>query len=388
MTDAREAAERLLALGDARHHPASAVVGVRTPAGTDVAVAGWARLGTEDEPGVRMARELRLDLASVTKVASSTTMAMRLVADGELRLDALVSGYLPAFTAGGKDRITVEQLLTHTAGLQPWWPLYFETTDPDRAIERVEALDLAAEPGTVWRYSDLGFMLIGRVIERITGTSLADAFRQLVAEPLGLGARYGTPAAEAVTSGDSDAYEYTMVASGDPYPTPFRPEQFTGWRRSPIRGEVNDGNAAHALHGVSGHAGLFATVDELLELGTALRGGGLIPREVLDRFAAATPLHPEQAVGFRRSIWHTPRGDLTVLRHSGFTGTWLAVGIEQELVVAGGAMRLHGTLGPCRVGAGIERSGLVPTARIEGILGDAARAALDPSLAATPKETP
>ena len=156
----------------------------------------------------------------------------------------------------------------------------------DVALERAQRLPIASRPGTAWCYSDLGPILAGRIVEQVTTLGLADAFRTLVAEPLGLAARYGPiPAARAAASADSDAYEFGMVASGRPYPVPFTAGQFPGWRNRPLRGEVNDGNAAHALGGVAGHAGLFATVGDLLRLGAAVRGGDFIPAPVLARFA-------------------------------------------------------------------------------------------------------
>ena len=85
---------------------------------------------------------------------------------------------------------------------------------------------------------------------------------------------------------------------------------------------------------------------DLLRLGAAVRGGDFIPAPVLARFAAPVAVHPEQAVGFRRARARLGDADLTVLYHGGFTGTYFAFGLEDELVVAGGAMRLYGTLGP------------------------------------------
>jgi serine-type D-Ala-D-Ala carboxypeptidase len=385
---------RLLALGRAGSHPASAIAGVRTAAGTTVAEGGWAQLPAAGRPGEPMTSQTLLDLASVTKVAATTTLIMRLVADGQLRLETPAHRFLPSFTGAGKDDVTVEHLLTHTAGLPAWWPLYVEARDRDAALERAQLLPLASRPGTAWCYSDLGLILAGRIVERVTALGLADAFRRLVAEPLGLSARYGpVPAAGAAASSDSDAYEFGMVDTGRPYPVPFTARQFPGWRNRPLRGEVSDGNAAHALGGVAGHAGLFATVGDLLRLGAALRGGDFIPPPVLARFAAPAGVHPEQAVGFRRSRAQAASAKstsaaLTLLYHGGFTGTYFAFGLEDELVVAGGAMRLYGTLGPLPAdGRHPDVSHLVAGAEIQSVLLDAAVAAFEQaSTHATPAE--
>lgn len=339
-------AERLVRLGAPGAHPAGAIVGVRSSAGSVVQTAGWAVLPAQDEPGVRMSRGTVLDLASVTKVAATTAIVMLLVAAGDLTLEHRVRDFLPAFTGAGKDGITLEHLLTHTSGLQPWWPLYLETTDRDMAIAHAGRLPLAAEVGSEWRYSDLGLILAGAIVEKVGAASLPEVYRRLVAVPLGLSSGFGPVSSNLVaTSADSDAYEFRMIATSTPYPVPFTPDRFTGWRNRPLRGEANDGNAAHALGGASGHAGLFSTVDDLLTLGTALRSGELVPFEVIERFSRPSPVHPEQAVGFRRTNAELCGYPITILHHGGFTGTSLAFAIEQELVVAGGAMRLHGTVG-------------------------------------------
>jgi CubicO group peptidase (beta-lactamase class C family) len=350
MTALSATVSRLLALGGPGRHPASAIAGVRADEVTQVSVGGWAALpapGPAGRAGVPMDRDLLVDLASVTKVAATTVLAMRLVADGQLDLAAPARRYLPSLTGEGKSEITAGQLLTHTAGLAPWWPLYFEAREPSAALDRAMALPLAARPGATWRYSDIGLILAGHLIEHITGRGLDAAFGELVAAPLGLAARYGpVPAGRAAASADSDAYEFGMIAAGEPYPVPFSPAAFSGWRDHEARGVVNDGNAAHALNHVAGHAGLFATVDDLLALGAALHHGDFIPRAVLERFAAATPVAPEQATGFRRRTLEAGGETLTLLWHGGFTGTFIGVALERDLVVAGGAMRLYGTVGP------------------------------------------
>lgn len=370
--------DRLLGLGAPSAHPASAIVGVRAEGVTEVAFGGVAAPASGASAAVPMRRDLLLDLASVTKVAATTVLVMRLVDAGRIALEDQVHRLLPTFTGGGKDEVTLEQLLTHTAGLQPWWPLYLETRDREDALLRAHELPLASAPGTAWRYSDLGLMLVGAIVERVTGLGLRDAYRTLVAEPLGLTSAYGpVPAASAATSADSDAYEYGMVATSEPYPVPFRADEFSGWRDRPLRGEANDGNAAHGLGGVSGHAGLFSTVDDLLVLGAALRGGAFVPESVLRRFARPTPLNPEQAVGFRRSSLRVGDAAVTVLGHGGFTGTWFGFGLEADLVVAGAAMRLAGVVGPLPAGPdGLRMPELVTGDAIQSVLLDAAVDAL------------
>lgn len=349
------ATSRLLAAGEPGHHPASAVVGVCAGDHRATAAVGWAELPMADAPGEPVTADMLLDFASVTKVAVTTTLAMMLVEGGQLRLEERVQRYVADFRDGAKADVTVEQLLTHTGGLQPWWPLYLQTRDRSGALGLAAALPLAASPGSAWIYSDLGMMLMGRIIEEIMGSRLDDAFAAMVASRLGISARFGPVDHRlAATSADGDTYEYRMVDTGQPYPVPFEAGDFAYWRDRPLRGEVNDGNAAHALDGVSGHAGLFATADDLLVLAGALQGGDLVGRHVLERFAEPSALNSEQAVGFRTTTLQQDGAPVRMLMHGGFTGTFLAFGVDQPVAVAGGAMRLYGTLGPI---AGVDDTG-------------------------------
>ncbi|MBO1330088.1 serine hydrolase [Streptomyces sp. VRA16 Mangrove soil] len=351
--DLAPVAGEVLRTGGPVSRPAGVCLGVLVD-GKDpsVAATGRARLPDRTGPGEPMTTGLLFDLASVTKVAATTAVVMRLVAAGLLDPDAPVRRHLPGFRGNGKDRVTVAQLLAHRGGLAPWWPLYCRTTDREEALDLVERLPLEAPPGARRAYSDLGFMLLGRIVERITGAGLDAAFRRRVAEPLGLvRTRFGPvdPAASAVGS-DGDGIEATMVDSGRPYPVPCTSAEFTGWRTAPVRGVVADGNAAHALAGVGGHAGLFAPLDELLRLGAALvHDDSFVPAAVRARFQApADPRAPEQALGWRRFTLPAPDGPIPMVGHGGFTGTHLAAATDRPLVVALAATRLHGACGAGR----------------------------------------
>lgn len=348
-SDLAATVDRLLGLGEEGQHPAGAVVGVRTPATTEVSAGGAALLARGADPGAPMTPGTLLDLASVTKVAATTVLVMRLVAEGRLSLGARVRDILPGLRGVGTETVTLEHLLTHTSGLPPWRPLYCETTDPEAALDVVRRTPLDAAPGSTWTYSDLGFILVGAVVEAVTGLRLDAAFAALIAEPLGLRhAGYGpVEPTLAACSADSDAYEFSMLATGRPYAVSSSVADFDGWRTSPVRGMVSDGNAAHALGRIAGHAGLFADVGDLLRLGTALLpGAGFVPDAVLRRFATPTPVQPRQAVGFRLRTLTARTGPTTMLWHGGFTGTFWGIAPDAGLVVAGGATRLHGTVGP------------------------------------------
>src|SRR4029453_14173216 len=126
------------------------------------------------------------DLASLTKVVVTTTMAMMLVDEGSLDLDKPVRAFLPQFRGGAKDRVTVRQLLTHSSGIDWWAPLYKELHDRAAYVERIQGMDLAYEPGSKSLYSDLGLILLGEILERVAGQPI-DAFaRRRILGPLGV----------------------------------------------------------------------------------------------------------------------------------------------------------------------------------------------------------
>ena len=379
--------EELLSLGAPRAHPAGAVVGVWSGGVTAVASGGCAVLPGSGRDARPMTPDTRLDLASVTKVASTTAIAMRLVASGDLDLDRPVAAYLPGL-GGDHARVRVRHLLEHTSGLPPWLPLYCRTTDRDEALRLASTAPLQSQPGARWTYSDLGMITLGGVLERVTGLRQDDAFAALVAGPLGLQRTgYGpVPASEAAASGDSDLIEREMVSSGTPYRVDARVEDFAGWRREPQVGVVNDGNAAHALEGVAGHAGLFSTVPELLGLGRALVDTTVVPPDVVDTFTRPLAVAPNRALGFRLATLTLAGEEVPLAVHGGFTGTHLAVALDRDLVIAVAATRLHGTTGtPARPLT--PRESLVSPGEIAGAALRGVAHALAQTLDASPTQT-
>ena len=195
------------------------------------------------------------DMASLTKVVALTSVLMKLVEDGRLKLDAPVQRYVPEFTGKWKQRVTVRHLLTHSGGLPSWRPLYKETSSPRDALALAIATPLDTVPGVRMVYSDLGAIILGEIAHRITKNTLDRYAWERIFGPLGMTETYFHP--------DSSL-------RGRAAPTEIDP-----WRQRHLRGEVHDENA-YALGGVSGHAGLFSSAHDMARLARAYLNGGTL----------------------------------------------------------------------------------------------------------------
>jgi beta-N-acetylhexosaminidase len=272
------------------------------------------------------------DLASLTKVVVTTTMAMMLMDDGLLDLDKPVRAFLPRFRGGAKDAVTVRQLLTHSSGIDWWAPLYKELNTRAAYVERIEKMDLAYEPGTKSLYSDLGLVLLGEILERVAGESI-DAFaRKRILDPLGM--------------------KDTRYKPGASLLPRIAPTENDPWRGRVVRGEVHDENA-HAMGGIAPHAGLFGTAPDLARFAQMLVNGGvydnarLVSRETLEAFT-----RPAGVPGSSRALgWDTPDGTNSAgallskrsFGHTGFTGTSMWIDPERRLFVILLTNRVHPT---------------------------------------------
>lgn len=317
------------AYGQARSHTFGG--GQYAPGGATVPASAEGGIEPLAEP-VPMTPGTVFDLASVTKVAATTMAVMLLVDRGALALDDPVQRHLPDFVGGGRERITVEHLLTHRSGLPQWHPVYYAAADADAAYAHIRSLPLVWPVGEGRHYSDLGFMLLGRIVERLAGEDLDAFLRRELYGPLGLeatgyrGARVAARApsnAYAATS-HGNPYERRMVHDPDfGYRIDLDPTSWDGWRRYTLEGEVNDGNAHYAFGGVAGHAGLFSTAAELDALLRLLLGWGeLDGRRYLDSAVVArflTGTGDDQALG-----WQVPSyAGGSAFAHTGFTGTFV-----------------------------------------------------------------
>jgi CubicO group peptidase (beta-lactamase class C family) len=312
--------------------------------GTRVHLRAFGRL-TYEPGAAEVATDTLYDLASLTKVVVTTTLSMILVDEGKLDLDGRVHEFFPAFSGPAKERVTVRHLLTHSGGIQWWAPLYKEVQGKAAYLERIVAMDLAYDPGARSVYSDLGIILLGDILERLSGTAFEELARQRVLQPLTMkDSRYRPPAA---------LLDRIAPTENDP------------WRGRVVRGEVHDENAL-ALGGVAPHAGLFGTAPDLAHLAQALLdGGSFAGRRVVSR--GIVELFTERAgipASSRALGWDTPTdesgqrsstpgqpgyssaGSLFSARsfgHTGFTGTSMWMDPERGLYVILLTNRVHPT---------------------------------------------
>src|SRR6476661_380982 len=200
---------------------------------------------------VPMRDDTVFDLASVSKLFTSLAV-VQLIEEGKVSLDAPVATYLPEFAAGGKEAVTVRQLLTHTSGFTSWLPLWSRYPDKASRIKAVMDQPLTNPPGSTYLYSDLNMISLGVLVERLRGESLDRVVAERITGPLGMRDTGYNPTDRTRTA----ATEYQRVPA-----------------RGMVWGEVHDENA-WSLGGVAGHAGVFSTVDDLAVLSQALLNGG------------------------------------------------------------------------------------------------------------------
>lgn len=323
------------AVADGAFPGAYAVIGTRRGI---IAEYGAGRLDSAD--ATRPTSRTVWDLASLTKVVNTTSAMLQLVGSGRVALDSPVVRYLPEWTVPGAERVTVRHLLSHNAGLPAWRALYKEASTPDEALALVLATPLDTVPGVRFLYSDLGFILLGRLVERVSGEPLVSYSPRHVFGPVGMReTRFLPPASW----------------KGRTAPTEQDP-----WRQRKVRGEVHDENGAR-LGGVAGHAGLFATAHDLARFARLyLNAGALDGVRVFDSATVATFTRVQDTTVSRRALgWETPTGrnsagvrlSATAFGHTGFTGTSLWMDPERDLFVLLLTNRVNPTRQNLRIGA-------------------------------------
>lgn len=280
-----------------------------------------------------MTTDTVFDLASLTKVIGTTTMAMIMVDEGRLDLDRKVRDFFPQFTGGGKDKVTIRHLLTHSSGVDWWAPLYKEAKSMPEYLARIVPMELKYEPGTKSVYTDLGVMMLGDILERVSGVDLNTFVKTRVFEPL------------------------KMRDTGYRPPESMRPriaptEIDNDWRKRLVWGEVHDENA-FGLGGVAPHAGLFGTAPDLARFATMLLRGGVfehrryISPATLNLFETRAGIpDSSRALGWDTTSENSSAGTLMSKRafgHTGFTGTSMWMDPETGVFVIILTNRVHPT---------------------------------------------
>jgi uncharacterized protein YbbC (DUF1343 family)/CubicO group peptidase (beta-lactamase class C family) len=251
------------------------------------------------------------DTASLTKVLATTTSVMRLVQLGQVKLNDPVAKYIPDFAQNGKGDVTVRQLLTHYSGLRrdldlkPFWH------GPEEAYSRANAEKLVNPPGAVFLYSDINFIVLGELVQRVSGMPLNQYAQNYIFGLLGM----------TMTT-------FNPPETWTPRIAPTEHDERTG---AMLRGVVHD-PTARAMGGVAGHAGVFSTADDLAKFAQALLNGGapILSPWIVEKMT--TPQQPPNLTNVRGLGWDidspfsSNRGDLLPVGsfgHTGFTGTSL-----------------------------------------------------------------
>ncbi|MBU2637084.1 MAG: serine hydrolase, partial [Bacteroidetes bacterium] len=274
------------------------------------------------------------DIASLTKVVGTTSAIMKLYDEGKINLDEKVVTYVPEFGNSGKDKITVRNLLLHNSGLPAWQKFYLTCNTSSEVLDSIYNSKLIYKTGDSTVYSDFGFIVLGKIIEKITGFPLDIYLKNEFFEPLGMQNTFYNPSSDILQ----------RVA-----PTEFD----TVWRKKLVQGAVHDETAA-LLGGVSGHAGLFSTATDLAIFVQMILNGGsyggvqYIKPEPIKLFTERPNMKMQRGLGwdFKTLNGYSSAGNLFGQKsfgHTGFTGTSIWVDPERNLFVIFLTNRVHPT---------------------------------------------
>ncbi|HEX5520081.1 MAG TPA: serine hydrolase, partial [Longimicrobiaceae bacterium] len=334
--DALDRADQVLraAVRDSVFPGAALAVGRR---GGLVRLSGYGMTSREADAKPVDARSTLYDLASLTKVIAATPAAMALVAQGRLDLDAPVRRYVPEFSGGLKDRVTVRQLLDHTSGLPAGLNLYNTPGSPEDALRRVLSVRLSSAPGEVANYSDLGMVVLAEVVRHAGGVPFDVFVAGAVYAPLGMASTMFLP----------------PLALRDW----IAPSALTSEREYLLQGIVHDGTAFR-LGGVSGNAGLFATAYDVALLAQSMLARGaygttrLFAPALVDSFTAIQPGADTRALGWDTPSERSSAGSFFSARaygHTGYTGTSVWIDPTRDLFVVLLTNRTYDRASPARI---------------------------------------
>lgn len=278
---------------------------------------------------VPMTRATVFDMASLTKPVATATSIMKLLETKKIELRDPVAKYIPGFAANGKQEITIYQLLTHQGGLIPDNSIKDYKDGPTKAFERINALKLYAPIGSRFVYTDVGFIVLAKIVEEVTGQNVHEFSQQQVFGPLGMSETGYLPAealrARAATTQERDKR----------------------W----MKGEVHDPRA-YLLGGIAGHAGLFSTAEDLAVYAQMMIEGGqyhdvrILESATVERMTKGYEVPGSlRGLGWDvRSGYSSNRGDFLSKKafgHGGFTGTAMWIDPQLELSVIFLSNRVH-----------------------------------------------
>lgn len=283
-----------------------------------------------DKP-IEMAKDTIFDVASISKVFTSTAV-LKLQEAGLLDVNDPVARYIPEFRAQGKGAVTLRQLLTHTSGFTASIPLYEKEASREERVQHVFSYPLEHPPGQVYTYSDLNMIVLGALVERMTGKRLDEYVKETITEPLGMKDTMYNPPAERKTRTAATEYQAELG-------------------RGLVWGVVHDENA-WALEGVAGHAGVFSTAHDLAVFSHMMLGAGqydgiciLQPKTVKLLTENQIPDFPQHSHGLGWEVdqgWYMNRGlGPETYGHTGFTGTSLVVSPRCQTVIVLLTNRVH-----------------------------------------------
>jgi uncharacterized protein YbbC (DUF1343 family)/CubicO group peptidase (beta-lactamase class C family) len=278
-----------------------------------------------------MTTDTIFDLASLTKCVATTTAVMQLFQEGRIRLNDPVASYLPEFAQNGKKEITVRELLTHFSGLPPDLDLEQPWQGRAAAFEMAMRVKPAYPPGSHFIYSDINFMTLGFLVEKVTGMPLNDYVSAKILAPLGMN-------------------DTSFLPPGSWIPR-IAPTQYDENGKM-LRGVVHD-PTARRMGGVAGQAGLFSNADDLAKFAQNLLSccPKILSREAIEKMSA--PQQPANAASLRGLGWDidspysSNRGELLPVGsygHTGFTGTslWIDPVTNTYIVILTNAVHPHG----------------------------------------------
>ncbi|SMO65030.1 glycoside hydrolase family 3 N-terminal domain-containing protein [Fodinibius sediminis] len=267
------------------------------------------------------------DLASLTKIIGTTTAMMKLVDEGRIALDDKVGDYFPEFEEGLKSQVTIQNLLLHNSGLPPFRIYVDELQTRHELVEAVKNEPLINDPGTTYKYSDLGFILMGEIVHEVTGKRLDEYMHETFYRPLGMRSTRFNPRKAG-----------KWIVNRIP-PT----ERDTIYRHKTVRAQAHD-ERAYYMDGVAGHAGLFssgsdiATYAQMLINKGSYGGNQYISPSTVEQFTRRQSELNNRGYGFDRkseeglSTAGTLASDQS-FGHTGFTGTSFWVDPQRDLAI-------------------------------------------------------